>query len=451
MAIANDAQHDGEVPAMAGDAVAGGAGEVRGAVEAGLAATTGGTVHPGLAAAVSVFEAAGTPWAILRGSLDGSESEVDLLVGAAAAGKLRSLLAPAGFFPLPAIGHGGHRFFRAYDAGTDRWFTLDVVVDLAFGPGRSLLLPVPPQAVLAGRLRGDGGSRLAPDDAFWLLLLHDLLDRAGIPDHHAEQLARLVAHARPDGQVGRAIDGLAGEGTARQLIALVASGNRSPTVAAGRRLGRRWARVDPAGTVRRRAGQWALSRLRKPFTALRRPGIGITILGPDGAGKSSLAEALRTGFPTPTRTIYLGLYGGGLAGGGPLGLVHRLGRLWRGWLVGRWHRWRGRLVVYDRHALDAHVPGRHAGTRSRIRRWILAHAIPAPELIVVLDAPAEVLFARKGEHDVTTLESQRRGYAEIARRFGGAQLVDAARDADLVRRDVTERTWRRLAKGYRGG
>jgi thymidylate kinase len=77
--------------------------------------------------------------------------------------------------------------------------------------------------------------------------------------------------------------------------------------------------------------------------------------------------------------------------------------------------------------------------------------MPPPELIVVLDAPAEVLFARKGEHDVATLEAQRRGYAEIAQRFAGAQLVDAARDADLVRRDVTARTWRRLAKGYRGG
>jgi thymidylate kinase len=107
--------------------------------------------------------------------------------------------------------------------------------------------------------------------------------------------------------------------------------------------------------------------------------------------------------------------------------------------------------VYDRHALDARIPGSHVGARSRVRRWILAHAIPPPELIVVLDAPAEVLFARKGEHDVATLEAQRGGYAEIAREFAGAQLVDAGRDADLVRRDVTARTWRRLAQGYRGG
>jgi thymidylate kinase len=303
-------------------------------------------------------------------------------------------------------------------------------------------------------VRDERGSRLAPDDGFWLLLLHDLLDRGGIPDHHADQLARLARPApdvRAEGQIGMAIDALAGAGTAAELIALVGSGDRPATLAAGHRLGRRWARVDRAGTLRRRASESILRRLRKPFTALRRPGIGVTILGPDGAGKSSLAEALRTGFPVPTRTIYLGLYGAGLAGGGPFGLLHRLGRLWRGWLIGRWHRWRGRLVVYDRHALDARIPGSHSGARSRFRRWILAHAIPSPELIVVLDAPAEVLFARKGEHDIATLEAQRAGYAEIARGFAGAQLVDAARDADVVRRDVTGRTWRRLAQGYRGG
>jgi GTPase SAR1 family protein len=361
------------------------------------------------------------------------------------------LLERAGYFPLPAIGRGGHRFFRAYDEATDQWLTLDVVADLAFGAGRSLRLDVAPAAVLERRVRDENGSRLSPDDGFWMLLLHDLLDRGEIPDHHADQLAGLVDGARADGPIGRAVDAVAGAGTAGQLIALLASGDRPAARAAGRSIARRWARLDPAGTLRRRLGQWVLGRLRKPFTAFGRPGIGVTLLGPDGVGKSSLAEALRTGFPAPTRTIYLGLYGAGRLGGGPWGFLHRVALLWQGWLIGRWYRWRGRLVVYDRHALDARIPGPHVAARSRTRRWILSHAIPPPELIIVLDAPAEILFARKGEHDVAALEAQRRGYAEIARTFRGAQLVDAGRDADLVRRDVTSRVWRRLANGYRGG
>jgi thymidylate kinase len=442
----DEAQNDDEAR-MTGEA-ASGSGDPRVAAPVTVAP---GAVHPTLAAAVKILDDATVPWAILRGSLDGSEEEVDLLVAARDISRLGSLLMPAGFFPVPAIGRGGHRFFRAYDEATDRWLTLDLVADLAFGTGRSLPLAVPAEAVLARRQRDTGGSRLAQDDAFWMLLLHDLLDRSSIPDHHSEQLARLVVEARTDGQLGLAIDSVAGGGTAGQLISLVASGDHPAILAAGSRIARRWARIDRAATTRRRAGQWILSRLRKPFTALGRPGIGVTLLGPDGVGKSSLAEALRTGFPTPTRTIYLGMYGAGLVGGGPLGFLHRLGRLWRGWLLGRWHRWRGRLVIYDRHALDARVPGRQDGARSRVRRWILAHAIPPPELVIVLDAPAEVLFARKGEHDIATLDAQRRGYVNIARTVAGAQLVDAARDADLVRRDVMARTWQRLAQGYRRG
>jgi thymidylate kinase len=445
MAIANDDQHEAEIPD--GEILA-----TRGGIEdEPTAPRVGRSIHPALAAAFSALDAVAVDWAVLRGAADGTDDEVDLFAAAPGAVRLRTALTAVGFLPLPAIGHTGHRFFRAYDEATDRWFTLDVVADLAFGVGRSLVLEISPEALLARRLDKGNESRLAPDDEFWMLILHDLLDRASIPDAHADRLALLMDDARGDGPIGRAIDSLAGTGTAERLISLVASGDRAAVLAAGPRLRRRWTRVDLAGVLRRRAGHWILARLRKPFTALRRPGIGVTILGPDGAGKSTLAETLRTGFPTPTRTIYLGLYGGGLAGGGLFGLLRRLGRLWRGWLVGRWHRWRGRLVVYDRHALDARVPGRRGGASSRIRRWLLAHAIPSPELIIVLDAPAEVLFARKAEHDVATLEAQRRGYLEIARGFPSAQVVDAERDADLVRREVTSRTWRRLAQGYRGG
>jgi thymidylate kinase len=440
MVIANDAQHDGESqmePGVGGNPA--------------LAALTGRIVHPALAAAIGALDDGGMPWAILRGSLDGSDEELDVLVGAEEVGRIPATLAPAGFLPMPAIGHGGHRFFRAYDEASDRWFTLDVVADLAFGEGRSLPLPVSAASVLDRRSRDGIAPWLAPDDGFWALLLHDLLDRASIPDHHGERLARLVGDAGADGPIGRAIDGLAGRGTSGQLIELVARDDRPAALAAGRRLERRWTRVDPAGTIRRRGRHWIARRLRKPFTALRRPGISVAILGPDGAGKSTLAEALRTGFPTPTRTIYLGLYGAGMDAGGPFGMVRRMGRLWRGWLLGRWHRWRGRLVVYDRYALDALVPGRAARVRPRIRHWILTHAIPLPDLILVLDAPADVMLERKGEGDISTLDAQRARYREIARGLAEAQVVDAARGADLVRRDVTARTWRRLAQGYRGG
>ena len=59
----------------------------------------------------------------------------------------------------------------------------------------------------------------------------------------------------------------------------------------------------------------------------------------------------------------------------------------------------------------------------------------------VLDAPGEVLFARKGEHGVERLEEQRQSYRRLAETIPRCIVVDAARDADDVRRDVTRTVW----------
>jgi thymidylate kinase len=265
------------------------------------------------------------------------------------------------------------------------------------------------------------------------------------------ELDRLIGDARPDGTIGRRVDALGGPRTAQRLIELVAAEATGAALDEGRRLGRRWAQARGTDAIARRARQAVLRRLRKPHTALRRRGIDVAVLGPDGAGKSTLAAALVATFPVPTRTIYLGLYGAGLANASRLGFVRRLARLWRGWLAGLWHRLRGRVVVYDRHAFDTLIASTRRSPKARLRRWALLHAIPDPALVLVLDAPAELLFERKGEHDVATLDAQRRGYLALADRLRSAEVVDAIREPDAVRRDAVARTWRRLAAGSSRG
>jgi thymidylate kinase len=105
------------------------------------------------------------------------------------------------------------------------------------------------------------------------------------------------------------------------------------------------------------------------------------------------------------------------------------------------------VVVYDRHAFDAVLAPSRSTPKARLRRWVLLHAIPGPALVLILDAPAELLFARKGEHDVATLDAQRRGYLALAGRLRRAEILDATRDPEAVRRDAVARTWRRLAGG----
>ena len=69
---------------------------------------------------------------------------------------------------------------RGYDAGADGWVKLDVVTRLTYRVGRELPGEVV-DAVLGRIVTTNGLPRLAPDDEFWALALHCLLDRGAVP------------------------------------------------------------------------------------------------------------------------------------------------------------------------------------------------------------------------------------------------------------------------------
>jgi hypothetical protein len=102
--------------------------------------------------------------------------------------------------------------------------------------------------------------------------------------------------------------------------------------------------------------------------------------------------------------------------------------------VGTRARRRGRTVIFDRYLYDAEVDAAVEGRDRRERqvlRWI-RRRLPAPDLVLVLDAPAEVLFARKGEHDVERLGRLRRAYADIAGDVPAVAVIDVRQDAAAV-------------------
>jgi thymidylate kinase len=175
--------------------------------------------------------------------------------------------------------------------------------------------------------------------------------------------------------------------------------------------------------------------------------MGVALLGPDGAGKSTLATGIQDTFPFPVCQVYMGLTGGMLRYIDRLRLpgVVRLGRLlviWSRYARAQYHIARGRLVVFDRYIYDAEVPTPHSLTRAgRLGRWIDGRACPSPDLVVVLDAPGVVMHRRKGEYDPQTLEHWRRSFLALQRRVPGLVVVDATRGIEEVRAEVTERVW----------
>src|SRR5919198_4959406 len=259
--------------------------------------------HPLLREVFAALDRADLRWCLLRGSEapDIQAADVDLLVARDDAARLTGAIAPLGFSRLPAWGYGSHRFHLGYDAGTDCWLKLDVVIELAFGPWFSLPSEAAPLCLSRRRRRG-GAVVLDDGDAFWCLLLHRLLDKGSVGGA-AAPLTRLARGP------GCAASPLAHE------IERIAPGSRTPLLDAARRAA--WSELESAGPAL--AAAW---RRRHRLASLRRRAIGrpprpaglflrsrrgmtVALVGPDGAGKSSSAAALARSFPLAVRTVYM--------------------------------------------------------------------------------------------------------------------------------------------------
>ncbi|NUS36808.1 MAG: hypothetical protein HOQ04_10200 [Pseudarthrobacter sp.] len=105
-------------------------------------------------------------------------------------------------------------------------------------------------------------------------------------------------------------------------------------------------------------------------------------------------------------------------------------------------------MLLDRLAQDGMLGGGEA--KSRLRRLsdgLALHVQPKPDLLLLLDAPGEVMFARKGEHSPEVLEQWRNAYLELAAGLPSAHIIDASESAARVRRKASELLWKVVAGG----
>ncbi len=127
-----------------------------------------------------------------------------------------------------------------------------------------------------------------------------------------------------------------------------------------------------------------------------------------------------------------------------LWLVNQFGEEWfRQLLVWRYVRG-GHVVLFDRHFLFDYYAHDIASTdptrpfRHRLHGILLDRLYPRPDLVIFLDAPAGLLFARKHEGTVALLERRRREYHQLRRHFSHFHVVDATRALDEVTREVRD-------------
>jgi hypothetical protein len=170
-------------------------------------------IHPAVSRALEALERSKVHWCLLRGESDlaSPEGDVDLLVARGDMPRLRDALAPLGYLPLRAWGRGPHRFFVAYDEASARRVKLDVVTQLAYGRYQELRTAAA-AGCLARRRYVGGLALLSPDDAFWALLLHCMLDREAFSAAHRGRLLELAGEADCDTELGNIADAAFAEG-----------------------------------------------------------------------------------------------------------------------------------------------------------------------------------------------------------------------------------------------
>jgi thymidylate kinase len=213
----------------------------------------------------------------------------------------------------------------------------------------------------------------------------------------------------------------------------------------------------------------------------------IALIGPDGAGKTTIARRLERELPIPVKYLYMGVnletsnlvlpttrlllevkraLGKQPDMSGPpdptrvkprpkgaarrmwaavkdgLRLANRASEEWFRQVVAWHYQRRGYVVLFDRHffadyyAYDIADTGLARPWSSRLHGLMLDRLYPKPDLLICLDAPADVLFARKGEGTPALLERRRQEYRQLARQVAHSAIVDAARSQDEVFTEV---------------
>jgi thymidylate kinase len=214
----------------------------------------------------------------------------------------------------------------------------------------------------------------------------------------------------------------------------------------------------------------------------------IALIGPDGAGKTAISRRIMESFPLRVKYLYMGVnvdssnrmllttriaaalkrtagkkheWQGPAAPNQPrpkpkgpikrsmasvrsgLRLVNRLGEECYRQGLTWFYLWQGNIVLYDRHfffdyyAYDIAPSQGDRPLSRRLHGFFLQHIYPKPNFVIYLDAPAEVLFARKGEGTVEDLERRRQEYLQALRLVPNYAIVDATQPFEQETDQVT--------------
>ena len=239
----------------------------------------------------------------------------------------------------------------------------------------------------------------------------------------------------------------------------------------------RWAEIEAAADVLRRAlifrhvtrRPWRtiksllVDARRLAKRMLQPPGVTVVLCGADGSGKSAAAreviDGLNVTFPAQkVRQFHWkpALFSArrqaargptidphGRPARNPVVSLCYFGFHWLEFFLGSHLRlrpitFRGDLVLIDRYYYDFFVDQRRYRLRVpqavvRLGRFFLK----SPDLVFLLDAPAELLQKRKQEVPLAETERQRTGYLKLVQGLGNGRVVDSTQPLEKVGADIS--------------
>jgi thymidylate kinase len=124
-----------------------------------------------------------------------------------------------------------------------------------------------------------------------------------------------------------------------------------------------------------------------------------------------------------------------------LRLINRLMEEWFRLIVSWYYQILGYVVLYDRHFIfDYASDPNHNQTKSRlttqIHSWILNNLYEKPGLVIFLNAPAEILFSRKGEATLDYLAGKNKLFINTGKKMPNFKIVDASKPLEKVFEEV---------------
>ena len=319
---------------------------------------------------------------------------------------------------------------------------------------------VPTGRLVANAVPGAWGMRAHPAD----LALYLLLKKALKGDTSAAAISRLrLALAHQHAAIAPAIDewvGSAGRGLVSKLC--------DPATDATEILATLRSNITRRALLRhplRRLRALSLDGWRK-FGRLRHPtGLFVVLLGPDGAGKSTVADRIAAkglrafralwrfhwrpgvlpklrrapvggaaGAPPPARSAYRGATS-----------LARFTYYWIDFVVGYGlrllpRRARTTLVIGERYFADVVVnPARYGFDVPAALAQLASRFVARPDLTVLLHGEPLAIHRRKPELPVEAIEAQLRAYRSELGRWGKVAEIATDTDADAVSDDVAAR------------